>query len=89
MKYEVYSDASSGLHFAVVCDDGKCSYFFSNKNKEEIPELIEAAKAGEDLTRWGGGEADPQASYEAIVSYVEADDGRVSEVTDEYLTESN
>ena len=84
MKYEVYSDASSGLHLAVVCEDGQCTYFVSDKNKEEIPELIEAAKNGEDLTRWGG-KADPQASYETIVSYVE--EGRASEVTDEYLKE--
>ncbi|WMJ82951.1 hypothetical protein ACS3UN_01015 [Oscillospiraceae bacterium LTW-04] len=87
MKYEVYSDAASGLHFAVVCDDGSCKYYFSDKNKEEIPQLVEAAKAGEDLSRWNGNDADPQSKYEALLADVE--EKKVQDVTDEYLKESN
>lgn len=87
MKYEVYSDASSGLHFAVVCDDGSCKYYFSDKSKEEIPELIEAAKAGEDLSSWDGNEKDPQSSYEAILA--ETEESKAQDVTDEYLKESH
>ncbi len=87
MKYEVYSDASSGLHFAVVCDDGSCKYYFSDKSEEEIPKLVEAAKAGEDLSRWTGNDNDPQSKYDALLADVE--DNKVQDVTDEYLKESN
>lgn len=87
MKYEVYSDAASGLHFAVVEEGGKCLFYYSDKSREEIDELIEAAKSGADLSRWQSGQEDPQASYEALLSDVEAGDGRV-EIVDEYLIEN-
>lgn len=87
MKYEVYSDASSGLHFAVVCDDGSCKYYLSDKSEEDIPKLVEAAKAGEDLSFWDGIEKDPQASYAALLVHVE--ENKAQDVTDEYLKESN
>lgn len=80
--YRLFNDNAGGLHLAVLDQTGTCVYYLADLDHALVLSALDDLKAGGDpiAEGWEGGEDDPAACLDQIVSFVDARNGGAYEI---------